>query len=96
MFNNKEKLLKEFKEAIEENYRYIAVFVFEGDNKEPELIINKRCNFEKKLRYYMDNYDDSLFHIKAKNIHIASACKFNDFDFINLIYDRRIISNEQN
>jgi hypothetical protein len=93
--NNKEKLFKEFKEAIEENYKYIAVFVFEADNEEPELIINKRSNFEKKLRYYMENYDEDLVHYQTDKIHIATVCKFNDFDFINVIYDKRVVSNER-
>jgi hypothetical protein len=55
-----------FKEAKEQNKKYIAVMVAMPNCPKNELIINERENFDSKLNYYKKAYDDQL-HLKTFN-----------------------------
>jgi hypothetical protein len=79
---NKERLNKLFNQAIEHNYDYIGVVVEMNGFPSPELIINSRANFEKKLEYYNNAYDDDLV-LKSFNgikiIDFGLTCSVSEF-----------------
>ena len=66
-----EHLINNFKRAKRNCSHYIGVFIeMEGFNN-PEVIINSFENFDKKLAYYIDAYDENLNHKHAKGIKIV-------------------------
>ena len=49
-----------FQAAILENAKYIGVKIEMKDFPKPEIIINERENFDKKIKYYISAYNDDL------------------------------------
>ena len=62
-----ENLIKCFETAIMEKYRYVGVRIKMSEFEEYEVIINPRANFEKKLDYYKNAYNDNLTLKNAPN-----------------------------
>ena len=57
---NKEELIACFEEAKKVNATYIGVTVETRGSKGPEVIINRRENFDSKLEYYKNAYNDDM------------------------------------
>jgi hypothetical protein len=74
-----ERLERVFASAEEYRCGYIAIGI-QSDNPEVEIIINPRCNFDAKLKYYKLAYDADLVLKANKNIRIISAYAFFDAD----------------
>lgn len=55
-----DNLITCFKTAIKNNAKYVGVKVAICGFEENEIIINPRANFEKKLKYYINSYNDDL------------------------------------
>lgn len=72
----KEKLIELFEEAIISDEEFVAVAVETNGNDEYEIIINPRENFEKKLEYYKNSYNDDLVLNTYNGIKIVAAIKF--------------------
>lgn len=68
----KEKLESVFDEC-RKNGVPICVAVKLPDMKENELIINPPDNFDKKIEYYRNNYDDNLRHKNGSGVEIVDA-----------------------
>lgn len=60
MITQMQKLINCFKAAQEQNIRYIAVKVSMKNFDQPEVIINSKDNFDKKLAYYQMAYNEDL------------------------------------
>jgi hypothetical protein len=78
MGKNKIKTLvdleKLFNTAKQFGMNYIAVKIKMPGLENPEIIINPKSNFDEKLKYYKQAYDENL-HLKANpEIKIISAC----------------------
>jgi len=81
----KEYLKAVFKSAKAAGARYIAVRIETEGGGRPEIIINQTEDFEEKLRYYMNVYDDELVLISAlgkTGIRITAVAQGNSFDDI--------------
>ncbi|MGL4656374.1 MAG: hypothetical protein ACRCWM_10910 [Sarcina sp.] len=70
--NTMTDLEQTFEKAIECDDKYIVIFVECEGCEAPEMIINRRPNFEYKLDYYKKTYGDDLVHKFAKDIAIKS------------------------
>lgn len=82
---NKSALKVVFDNAKEENAKYIGVRVEIEGNKEPEIIINSKENFDSKLDYYIGAYDDDLILISEKGkkkIRITGIAQGDTFEDI--------------
>ncbi|MCI9070844.1 hypothetical protein [Clostridium sp.] len=71
-----------FKNAIDCGMRYVAIKIETVGCKQPEIIINFRDNFEKKLSYYKKAYDEDLILRSFKGIRIIDFCCANSLDDI--------------
>lgn len=60
-----------FNTAIKENAMFVGVAVVIGEQKTPEIIINKLENFESKLAYYKNAYNEDLTLKANQNIKIV-------------------------
>ena len=67
---NKENLKKCFAIAKEENVNYVGLLIEMPNFEMPELIINPKENFDKKLEYLLNTYDDNLEHKYSKSVKI--------------------------
>lgn len=63
----KEKFLTIVKDGLERRKDFIIVKIETEGNPGPEIIINPSENFEKKVKYYTDAYNDDMELIKAKD-----------------------------
>ena len=80
---NKNNLINCFKAAKEENANFVGVLVQVEGNPLPELIINPSENFDSKLDYYKEVYNDNLEHKFAdKNIKITGFTQADIFEEI--------------
>lgn len=68
-----------FNEAMESSARYIGVKISMNGFPSDEVIINQTENFEKKLEYYKDTYDEGLNHKHAPGICIVGFNYADDF-----------------
>ena len=73
------ELVNMFISAIEQEYKYIVVYVQVKNSKSPEIIINERSNFKEKLDYYVNAYDDDLKLKACNDISILNVKKINSF-----------------
>ena len=77
-----------FKEAKENEHLYIGLLIETAGSKRPELIINERENFDTKLEYLKQAYDDRLRLRNAPDkIHISAimvADRLSDFKYLLL------------
>lgn len=72
--NNNHLSMKDLIDAFDSYWarssKFIGVLVSIAGAK--EVIINSRENFDEKLLYYQQAYDENLFHKKADNIRIIN------------------------
>lgn len=59
-------LINCFETAKRLNYKYVAVKIDMQGFAKPEIIINRKENFDDKLEYYLKAYDENLV-LKANN-----------------------------
>jgi hypothetical protein len=85
--NKKNQLIEIFADAMAANNDYIAVAVESVGNEENEVIINPSCNFESKLDYYRDAYDENLVLKTFNGIRIVGACSFDEDCEWNIILE---------
>lgn len=64
-------LVEAFNYAKKYNYGYIIIRIEMEGFPESEHIINGNGNFDKKLAYYQEVYDENLNHKFSKGIKIA-------------------------
>ena len=60
-----------FNSAKELKYNYVAVKIDMQGFEKPEVIINEKANFDKKLEYYEKAYDDNLVLKSFNGIRIV-------------------------
>lgn len=75
-------LINNFKEARATESSYIGVLIEMAGFDKPEVIINSYENFDKKLAYYIDAYDENLNHKHAQGIRIVGFTYGDYFDNI--------------
>lgn len=75
-------LIKCFNKAKEYDYTYIGVRIKIKGYSKPEIIINPKSNFDKKLEYYKQNYNEDLTLKNSDNIRITGISYGDDFDNI--------------
>lgn len=85
---NKENLKRCFKSAKEQNMNYIGLLIEMPGFTMPELIINPRANFDKKLEYLLNTYDENLEHKYSKGVKIigftfGETCEDAEHDLLN-------------
>ena len=71
---NKQRLIEYFEFAKTHNYEYVAVQIKMKDCKKPEIIINSKENFDFKLNYYLNAYNDKLELNHCTDIKIMNIC----------------------
>lgn len=76
MYTKKDELIKMFQDAIEYKRDFVAVAVETTGSEGIEVIINPRCNFYTKMKYYDNAYDDDLVLKSFNGIRIIGACRF--------------------
>ena len=59
-------------EAYGKECKFMAIHISMPSLKIPEAIVNYKSNFEEKLKYYDEAYDDNLVMIRNENIKIVS------------------------
>lgn len=80
MFLNKENLITCFEQAKKFNAKYIGVVIETRGNEGPEVIINPRENFEAKLEYYKNAYNDDMILKSYDGIRITKIDYGNTFE----------------
>lgn len=80
--SNLEALEECFKTAIQCGMKYVAVKIQTINHTQPEIIINGRDNFEKKLNYYKNSYNEDLVLKSYNGIRIVDFCCANSFEDI--------------
>lgn len=69
--------------AIIEKAKYIAIKCKLPYSEEEEIIINPTCNFEDKLHYYQNAYNENLELKTCNDIKITGFTFGNSFEEIN-------------
>ena len=69
--SKKEDLFNAY-EAYGKECKFMAIHISMPSLKIPEAIVNYKSNFEEKLKYYDEAYDDNLVMIRNENIKIVS------------------------
>ena len=74
--------------AKENKAKYFAVLVDIVNNEEPEIIVNEFANFDSKLAYYKDAYNNDLTLKNCNDIKIVGFTYANSFSEIeeDLVY----------
>lgn len=72
-----------FNMAMAENIEYVGVVIKMEGFPQTEVIINRFENFEKKLEYYKNTYDENLKHKFAEGISIINYAYGYCFESIN-------------
>ncbi len=75
-------LEKQFNRAKNEGSEYIAVQIYTKGNVKPELIINQKECFDKKLEYYRKAYTDKLVLKTYEGISIKGIAYGNNLSDI--------------
>ena len=75
-------LVECFKKAKEHDYTYVGVKIAMEGFPNPEVIINSKGNFDKKLEYYQNAYNDDLTLKSFNGIKIIGFTYGDDFDSI--------------
>lgn len=76
---NKETLIDCFEQAKKLNAVYIGVLVETRGSEKPEIIINPRENFDSKLEYYKNAYNDDMVLKTYDGIRITKIDYGNSF-----------------
>lgn len=71
-----------FKSAKRIGYRYVAVKIDMQGFEKPEIIINSRENFDDKLDYYKNAYDENLILKSFNGIRIIGFTCADTFEDI--------------
>jgi hypothetical protein len=71
-----------FNAAKEKGKNYVGVLVKLPNTSGKEVIINGKENFDEKLKYYHDVYDENLNHKNVPNLKIVGFTYGNTFDHI--------------
>jgi hypothetical protein len=71
-----------FQGAKEQNAKYVGIVVTIPNAEEREVIINAAANFDEKLKYYQQAYDEHLNHKHVKGIQIVGFTYGNNFQEI--------------
>lgn len=82
---NRQDLMNTFMKARGSGAEYIFVAVKLPDLEIPEMIVNRKENFDSKERYYLMAYDENLVHYHNKEISIVGL-SYGDLDEIKNIY----------
>lgn len=78
----RERLEKCFANAEKLRYTYVAVAIDIQGNTQAEIIINHKDNFEAKLSYYRNAYDDNLILKQDNRIRIVGFTMADTFEQI--------------
>lgn len=71
-----------FNDAKSLNYTYVAVVVDMQGFEKPEVIINRKENFDEKLAYYKRAYDENLILKSFNGIRIIGFAYADTFENI--------------
>lgn len=77
-----ENLINCFNNAKDKGYTYVGIKVEMKGFPKPEVIINSKSNFDKKLEYYQNSYDENLTLKSFNGIKIIGFTYGDDFDSI--------------
>lgn len=66
-----DNLVNNFNGAKETNSKFVGLLFRMEGYPAPEVIINRRENFDQKLKYYQETYDENLNHMRAPGIQIV-------------------------
>lgn len=69
---SKENLKNCFEGAKKENANIVGLLIEMPNFEMPELIINPKENFDKKLEYLLNTYDEYLEHKYSKGVKIIA------------------------
>lgn len=69
-----------FHSASQNEKKYVGVLIEMPGFEKPEIIINPSDNFEKKIDYYRNTYDENLNHKHAPGIKIVGFTYGDNFD----------------
>lgn len=77
-----------FEDAKRLGYNYVAVKIDMRGFSKPEIIINRKENFDDKLDYYKNTYDENLILKSFNGIRIIDFMYADTFDDIeeDLVY----------
>lgn len=75
-------LEKCFKAAMDLDVKFIAVKILKDEQEKPEVIINQQKNFESKLAYYTEAYNEDLTLKTYSGIRIVGFAFGNSFSEI--------------
>lgn len=78
-----------FEDAKEGKFKFIAVKIHIDGLPEDEIIINPMKNFEIKLEYYKNNYDENCNHKFSKGISIVGV-DYEDYVDSLIFFDSNI------
>jgi len=70
---------EKFNEGIESGKEFVSVHIENKDMNGSEIIINSNKNFEYKLKYYLNSYNEDLT-LKAYNRIKITGIEFNHID----------------
>jgi hypothetical protein len=59
---------------------YIALLIEMPEFEKPELIVDPKENYDKKLEYLQDAYDENLNHKHSKGVRIIAFASGNEID----------------
>lgn len=76
---NKSNLTKMFELAKKNNAQYIGVKIKLPNLDKAEIILNPISNFDNKLEYYLNTYDENLEMKINKNIKIIDCFILDNF-----------------
>ena len=76
----RENLVNCFTQAEKLNYTYVAVAIDIQGNTQAEIIINHKDNFEAKLNYYLNAYDENLILNADNRIRIVGFTMTDTFE----------------
>ena len=77
-----------FNSAKEGNFKYIGVLISMQGFEKSELIINRKENFDTKLAYYKNAYNNDLTLKTFNGIKIVDFAYGNNLDTITLLLDK--------
>ena len=84
---SKRNLEQCFENAVNTNALFIGVKIETRGSIEPEVIINGRGNFNTKLEYYRNNYDENLVLKSYDGIAIVGLTFGDSYDDIEVDFE---------
>ena len=80
---SKNDLRECFETAQRLGYEFVAVKIDMQGFEHPEIVINRKGNFEDKMNYYDNAYDDNLILKTCKDIEIRQITATNELSYGN-------------